>query len=455
MCDHCIPAPTVYDFNGALWLVDHNHNISEVSERPENAMLYRMADNYNIATACAHRGIPLHNGVYRALSLADRHCDGNAPKYSEMMLRLLVELPRISEDGQRVAYWRNVANARADRATVTTLGKYLTRVCSAHVPSWAITKAVDEWMAPFCPPEYRLAENPTEMIRVLGECPDGAGHGAGSCMTDRDNLDWDNHPYRVYSSEYGWKMAWTKHNGEITSRGMVLENGTDKCFVRTYGDRKDVLASHLIATGYAQVGHWPETARIKMFSDRIAPYIDGSVRYVDSQGYIRLGGTFLADSTDGYFDGYGQCQCDDCGDHYTQSDMTEIGDCWYCDSCRDDNYIEISDTWYHKDDVSYCECCEEHVINEDMRTVHGGEWGEVCESCRSREYTRIRVDRCWEYHPDEDISHCEECGDEYLTDGHKAKTCLCPDCHSDVRLFLSRRTITLSRIPSWKGRVCA
>lgn len=305
-----------------------------------------------------------HPAIEKALTTFGRPTDWHL---------LALEQPQIASDGVRVAYVRNEAKREAHyydstgnkHLTATTVGKYLTR----HWPKAPADKIRNiSAMFTF---KYEILKNLEDMIEAVQE------NQSYSCMqlSDREleNLG-DRHPYSVYDTKYGWSLAVVKNNiGEYVGRALLLDDGTDKCFVRTYGhnmsegctqSREDRTQSHeglqgwLEDLGYEYTDEWPEGckfAKIPTRHSHLAPYLDpGSarVRSDDSRKVTDCGsylmrddnGEFTWDRTDGEpgeDENRGSCNC--CGNRVSDDDLYFVcqGDSSVCPSCLHSNYTLV------------------------------------------------------------------------------------------------------------------
>ena len=130
------------------------------------------------------------------------------------------------------------------------------------------------------------------------------------------------------------------------------------------------------------------------------------------------------------YDSY--CYCDGCEEYHHVDNCTQIGNCWYCEDCRDRNFFE-------------CEECGDWEPRENMIVTADGE--EVCQYCLEHNYTQC--DECGEWVKgtietadgsnicedckDRYYFECEECGEVYPNDEKVEKDGreLCKDCASN------------------------
>ena len=128
--------------------------------------------------------------------------------------QLLLEWPHISEtDNTRLAYTRDERAGEADRQTVTTIGKYLTR----HFSRMDDHKVRDLAALYGSTAECKFVHTMAEMLFHLKR-------GPSSCMTgDREYRCEDEtlrHPYEVYDPSLGWHMAVRIEHGRTVGRAL-------------------------------------------------------------------------------------------------------------------------------------------------------------------------------------------------------------------------------------------
>ena len=300
--------------------------------------------------------------------------------------QLALEWPHISEkDPSRLAYTRSVEHGYADRQTVTSIGKYIKR----HWPDLA-DHILRDAQALFCPDKMEIGEGVPYLVKAVELGPRSCMQsGYGSIPFDCDDLvqlkdwladptkeepDWSKHPYSVYLPEYGWKMAIRVSGGRINGRCLLLDDGTHKCFVRSYARAESdedssqtdhALEAWLTSKGYVKREEWPEGARlaaIEYCDGYLLPYIDGqgdSSRKVEHAGdhFVRSNsGQYKCDHTDGTYEDEQLGSCEDCGSEVSSDDMcyVEHHDRSVCCSCFD-NYIWARSgrrsVLMHRDDV--------------------------------------------------------------------------------------------------------
>jgi hypothetical protein len=133
------------------------------------------------------------------------------------------------------------------------------------------------------------------------------------------------------------------------------------------------------------------------------------------------------------------CKCADCDQDLDRDDCIEIDDSIYCDDC-----------------VSYCHHCDDAVLEDDLTTVYTREYSrgsrEYCNRCIERE--TFTCDHCGDYHSDDlseyhiqdtdtvicsgcyehnDYFYCSDC-EEYYSDrsaNYSDDGTFCNDCIGD------------------------
>lgn len=328
--------------------------------------------------------------------------------------QLLLEHPHISEtDPNRLAYTRDEAAGKADRQTITSVGKYIKR----HWPSLP-DHVLRDAAALYVPDQIEYGTGIQFLIR-------GIEFGPRSCMQsgygsipfrdmnhqqlkrwlgnpeDNDEPQWDRHPYSVYVPEYGWGMVIRTSEGQVLGRCLTWTDPDDasrKVFVRSYarnkgGDLSQSGSDHIIEAwlkerGFVKRDGWPHGARFAMLShpsgDYMMPYLDGggpSDRRVSdgydverkvSYFYRDPSGDYLCDNTDGSAtheddkddeDDENMTSCEDCGDRVHVDDTTSVGhngERYVCQHCLDNHYTYVRgttrwgmETYYvHDDDAA-------------------------------------------------------------------------------------------------------
>jgi hypothetical protein len=402
-------------------------------------------DNYRIWFHREKRAAPMHPAIREAVYQAppaDWHL-------------LVLEWPHGSDsDPSRIAYTRSDEHGKANRQTVTSVGKYLAR----HFPALA-DHAIRDIAMRHKPYEFKLWDTVSGIVRSVQE-------GPHSCMRwgnfDRDT---DTHPYETYDPKYGWRAAVRLGTNEmITARCLV--NVEEMTFVRSYTRRDsseqyshsdEAIEVWLRDQGFTKRCSWGGMKLAKITTGRYnddfwAPYLDGDCKNVADEGdhlLITIDGDYTFDRTDGHADGASGCSCEDCGERVHEDDLRGIG--YHCDrqvgECCIGDYtlvhgrggdqyyiyygdaIRVNDEYYdpdyisrydivqlddgdyaHRDDAVYLEQRDIWVSNDDECWVH-------CTSSCSTEH----IDDCVEladgdWALDSDAWQCDHDKKWYLHD---------------------------------------
>lgn len=303
------------------------------------------------------RRFPLHPVVTHLLQRYKPN-DSNA---------LLLEWPHIAEsDPCRLAYTRDERSGKADRQTLTSVGKFIKR----HWPELKDHQLRDAQTV-YHPDTLEIGEGIEFLIQ-------GIEFGPQSCMkssygnipfTNSDNdklkrflqgeaveVPWEKHPYSVYEARYGWKMAIRK-TADGVFKGRCLLNSECKGYVRSYARGKTdadqsqtdhVIEAWLNEQGWTKLKVWPEGLKLAELDHpegrgHLFPYIDGessdSRRLRKEEGYFVRSdtGNYTCDHTDGtaqYEEPEKRVFCPDCEEFHVESDMNDVfGDRQVCDSC--------------------------------------------------------------------------------------------------------------------------
>lgn len=313
--------------------------------------------------------------------------------------QLVLEWPHLSEDGKRLAYTNDDRAGEADRQVVTTPGKYLKR----HWPSLPDHVIRDMVELSSNKSGFALWDTMDGIIR-------GVEQGPRSCMRwdiaepTVECAEENEHPYLAYDPKHGWRMAVRfNDDGRIDGRALVYVgsafssyNDTHKgCFVRTYlrrffsdgvtenySEADHGLQAWLEEQGYVHRSGWPEGARLARIeasnsNDFLAPYIDGCNNQVNECGSfltITDDGEFTCDNTDGSASPNERHECSHCGEMHSSTEYGlwagYYGDDFVGRCCSDefvhatgrngsdyyvhqDDAVEVSGDWFHKDYLSY------------------------------------------------------------------------------------------------------
>ena len=302
---------------------------------------------------------------------------------------LVLEWPHVSaSDPTKLAYTRSEEHGLADRQTVTSIGKYLTRHF-IYTPSDIIRDLVAKHGSYI----YKVVTTMREMLNIIY-------NGPTSCMSKFEPDDA--HPYNVYDPELGWGMAArVRADGTIDGRALVWQDpasADDKIFVRTYARAEDAnhysqaddgLKAWLVEQGYSRAGSWAEirVRRIPHPRDSDAllmPYLDGDDKFVCNAGGNSMvicsdvDGEYECDRTDGYAYVAAHTTCDCCGHRVDEEDMRWVGqdeDVHACDTCVSDYYVEAIgrrgyEAYIHRDNAIYVESRCAHY-DEDYLGTNG------------------------------------------------------------------------------------
>lgn len=285
------------------------------------------------------RGAPMHPAIKQAVMLA--------PPANWHLL--VLEYPHAADsDPSRIAYTRSDAHGEADRQTVTSVGKYLTR----HFPT-LLDHQIRDIVMRHGAYKFELWDDIHKIVHSVQE-------GPHSCMRwGGFDLGNDTHPYEAYAPEYGWRAAVRRDgNGIITARCLVNVFEDPPIFVRSYS-RKDGEYSHsdeaievwLRDQGFEKANSWEGCKLARVTTDRYkddfwAPYIDGDCKHVSDMGdhlLIDSDGEYECDRTDGHASSSSRCTCDDCGDRVHEDELYGIG--YYSDryvgACCIDDYTFV------------------------------------------------------------------------------------------------------------------
>lgn len=340
--------------------------------------------------------------------------------------QLLLEWPHISEgDPSRLAYTRDERAGEADRQTVTTIGKYLTR----HFSEMTDHKVRDLAALYGSNGECKFVHTMAEMLHHLLR-------GPSSCMsTDRQHTCVDNelrHPYEVYDPSLGWHMAVRLEFGKTVGRALCH----GKMFVRSYkynpsgggSPADETLEAWLEQQGYDKECRW-DGQKIMHYEtrggDTLAPFIDGEDKYAAKYGdYLVLtddsGAEYQCDNTCGTASDNNRTPCEDCGDRVDDGDGYWVGpheETMVCQSCCNHNYTYAYSRRRHQayinnDYVVFVESQDAHydedyLDDNNIVTLENGEY----------EHTDNAVEANGEwYHIDDDRVVCDHNGDYQLLD---------------------------------------
>jgi hypothetical protein len=365
------------------------------------------------------RKYPMHPAVLRALESDYRPYDWHA---------LTLEWPHVSEDSTRLAYTRDDRAGEADRQTVTTVGKYLTRHFR-DMPDHEVRNLVALYAAgESCKWVYTMAEMLHHILR-----------GPTSCMGGDKSFDircadgTRRHPYQVYDPKYGWHMAVRIENDDTVGRALCMSDGDSKYFVRSYRKNPDGyspaderLEAWLIAQGYTKQSYWESDTRLAYYEvnsgEILAPYIDGGNQDVDLCGNhleICSDGEYECSQTSGIAQDSNGDSCNDCGDRIREGDgywVERYEETHVCQSCCDNDYYYAygargNQYYVHRDHVVHVgdEVYDEnHLSDNEIVELENGDYASM-DDC-------VLINDEWYLTDDERVCHAEDIEDYCLTE---------------------------------------
>ena len=345
---------------------------------------------------------PMHPVIEAAFKLQD-------PKdYAQLCL----EWPYVADtDKTRIAYTQDDRAAEADRQTLTTVGKYLTR----HFPTLP-DHTIRDLVAKYATVSvFSVSDSSADII-------DAVQDGPPSCMQwSEEQVDETGaHPYAVYKPAFGWGIAVRKDGRQINARALVMRRagmngGAEiKYFVRTYQRPSDTCTRYsapddqlhqwLQDQGYERRNSWrgEKIAYIESKNrsyDFVAPYIDGSAQSVTigenscdgmaSGKYLSIcdGGDYECCSQNGGYESQNQCTCDDCNERIDEDDSYSVG--YHGDRrvgpCCIDEYRQVigrRDESYYVPDDEAVECDgdwydRDYLGEHDIVQLHDGEYAKM------------------------------------------------------------------------------
>ena len=286
--------------------------------------------------------------------------------------QLLLEWPHVSEtDQSRLAYTRDEKHGEADRQTITTIGKYIKR----HWPELK-DHVLRDAQATYHPDKLEIGQGIEYLVKAVELGPRScmqSGYGTIPFNSEdlrrlkrwlvnpETNVSWYDHPYSVYSAQYGWKMAIRVKDSNIDGRCLLLDDGEHKVFVRSYAraesDEHQSQTDHILETwlreaGFEKVKAWPQGSKLDVVdhpsqsSEYLLPYIDGSgdndrkLTLEDDHFEVSCDGNYVCNNTNGLADEHELCRCEDCGDSVSRDDLYFVheSDRLVCEDCYQ-NYV--------------------------------------------------------------------------------------------------------------------
>jgi len=392
------------------------------------------------------RKYKMHPAVIKALDSDHRPTDWHL---------LTLEWPHVAAtDTTRLAYTRDERAGEADRQTVTTVGKYITR----HFPSMP-DHEVRNLVALYAAGETcKFVHTMAEMIHHLHR-------GPHSCMVSAREIRCHDgevrHPYQVYDPKFGWHMAVRIENDDTVGRALCIDNGVHaKYFVRTYAKTggysyaDEKLHAWLLEQGYVHRNNYMDGTKMAYFetSDEfLAPYIDGNQQHVEiynDELRIDCNGEYECGNTCGSPSGGNRIECDDCGNRFEDGDGFWVGayeDSHVCGSCgnddytyaysrrghrhyiRNDNTVYVNDEYYDED----------YLSDNEIVCLENGDYASLgdCVEIDGDWYVSDDPDVCYaedveEYRLKDDCWQCEDSGNWY-NDDSKQVMVDCKFYHAD------------------------
>jgi hypothetical protein len=321
-------------------------------------------------------GAPLHPEIHNLITTYP------APDLAPI-IDLCCQWPHVSNtDPTKVAFTENETKGEADRQTTTNFGRYVRKFYSPLIVS---DHALRDLATKLKPDIFGFTTDGDEIYRAVT-------HGPHSCMSDPDKWDsYDNHPYRVYNPELGWRLA-VRYGPDNSVQGRCwvcndrFVRSYKKCPKGGYSHSDEALETWLRGKGIEKVGAWSDVnARIEVIPIKnrwgnpsiVAPYIDGHADRVDEDGYIVDDSEevdyYRCCNTNGYSEEIQHCnqyECSHCGqmhNEYTyENDGRHVGrhgDNWVGPCCEDEYTLVYGrrgeEYFIQNDDVIHAEdgCC--------------------------------------------------------------------------------------------------
>ena len=342
---------------------------------------------------------------------------------------LVLEYPHMSnQDRTRIAYTRSQEHGVADRQTVTSVGKYLSR----HFPKMSQSDLRDLVM--------RHGADRFEIWDTTAKMVEAVQNGPRSCMQWCDgDVDSDgmNHPYAAYDPQLGWRMA-VRFEGSHVIMGRCIINNTNHTYVRSYRRNDDgyshsdeALEVWLADQGYSKADSWLglQLRAVEGRRGTLAPYLDGVHKEVSLDVANRTmqveedgGGEYILENTNGMMCEVQHSYCADCDDHIDEDNTAYIEDHGHvCDGCLDANYVHaIAAYGYYyyvsQGDAVYVESQSEyyalsHLERNGIVELDNGDY-EHRDNAAYLDYRGVWVER-----DDDCVVYCEaSCNYEHVDD---------------------------------------
>lgn len=360
----------------------------------------------------------------------------------------------------------------------TDFGKML----APQVVTWLCEELVFDWCGYNTKSEYELhVDDHFDRIYDSDYCKGDFG----SCMQD-------NGQHVFYEKSVKAKAAYlTDRDGKIVARAILFTEVYDqdtgekfRLLERQYSSGHDdslkqILVNKLIEggyiDGYKRVGadcHSPK-AFVDIHGNDLSTryfYIDCQLDYGDTLSYQDTFKWYSMDENIAY-----NWDChksehdlattsrrlqddrnyDEYHDRYTENDLVTVyvdGREMDCDEEELDDFTRVNGRYYHYDNVSVCDCCDEYYVEADGAPYYSDitEGYYCCEDCRENaeyEYCRSHPDKYveinGEFFPIDEVVYCDHCGEachpdtdlehSELTDGDYC----CEECkYNDEREYI-------------------
>lgn len=230
-------------------------------------------------------------------------------------------------DKTKVAYTPDAAKGEADRATVTTLAKYVQK--HLGLPEWT-AKA---WGEQFT---QENDENPLYFAFGADEIEKLYRTGPNSCMSNPTEFRTKEHPIRVYDGP-DVAVAYLMTGAKITSRTVINLAGKGLIYGYSYGNT-GMLNAKFEKLGF-RYGNL-NGARLRLAVDTngyLCPYVDGVASGTANrkQGWLRLGnGDLRVQNASGVIERATE-PCEACDKDFPPENMkTTYEDGFVCPTCE-------------------------------------------------------------------------------------------------------------------------
>jgi hypothetical protein len=369
--------------------------------------------------------------------------------FRDSIYAVVHQVHQSEDDPTQVAYNRNLDNIQRNIQTRTKPGKYLTQFFGDVLSQDQIREWAEKQIAhASCKAELKFIENNDEdgWVRVYED-------GPGSCMRGNDAV-------KVYAYEgNGLRLAYLDSGGQIVARSIVVnsDDPEEQGWIRIYATEQRWMTDlrvKLEEAGYPNQTSLNGIKLQKISADHdgrdgyVCPYIDvgsgceQSVSVCDGYLLVDDDGDISATNTSGTIPAYDGRECDECGDHEDEDDMTyvESTDQTVCQHCLDNRftyaYGRRHQDYFPEGDCIYCESDSEWY-HQDYANYHdvyqcriSGDWYHLDDlvNCDAGNYEGdyIHVDEAvqesktdnWMYIGDCTEINGEWVADEFVTDCH-------------------------------------